>query len=273
MKVLRLILLILSIVTIMYACYNKQEEISYIKGKLALKAYYPSGKLKEISFLNIDSLKDGISIQYYESGDTAVISRYFNGQKDSIETEFYESGELKSLRSWNKSLLWREYIIYHDGLKFIYYTELDGDTVEIEEPLTKIFSVYNHLNEVLYQREFDEAGKLIEEQGNAIVFVKIENTEAKVNEPFVIQYYLATPRWVEREFHIEKYNSIEELLLSEELPINERYNAAFYQTNFDKPGMYKLTGILKLRDMYFENVKIDTVSVEVLVTDKDGVDM
>jgi antitoxin component YwqK of YwqJK toxin-antitoxin module len=156
---------------LVYSCSKSRDEISYIDGKLVLKTFYTSGKLKEVSFLSLDSIRNGISVQYYENGDTAVISRYLKGLKDSVETEFYITGELKGLRSWFKNQLWNEYIEYYDGLKDVYFTEMDGDTVKVVEPLVKSYSVYSYTGDIKYQRKFDKKGILISESGNAILIV------------------------------------------------------------------------------------------------------
>lgn len=249
-------------------CDSLKKDKSDIRnegGKLVERIFYPNGELKEIHHLNFDTLREGISYLFYKNGDTASIVRYYKGFKDSIETKIYPSGFLESLSSWRKGRLFGESISYYDSLKDIYFTERDNDTVKVEEPLKKSYLVYGLDEQVIYSRKFDKSSKLIAENGKTVLLTKLEGNEIYMFDTLAIQYYLASPDWVTREFFINIYNSDGALISSKPQIIDEKHDAVFFETIFKNSGVYKIEAISKFSDDLFENIKLDTVNLELKV--------
>ncbi|MEM9299977.1 MAG: hypothetical protein AAGA64_16570 [Bacteroidota bacterium] len=69
-----------------------------------------------------------------------------------------------------------------------------------------------------------------------------------------------------REFYVCKYDSEGNLLSKELQEVNDEYNAVFYQTTFTTPGVYTFKGISKFIDELSENMKLDTVDLEIEVS-------
>lgn len=240
-------------------------------GSRLIKKVYSKDHLKEFGTLTLDSVKNGMSILFYPSGDTASIIKYKDGKKDSVETNLYKSGNLKSLRTWKTGHPWGEYIVYFDGLKEVYYTKVGDDTVRVEEPLKKEFNVYNHKGDISYQREYDKSGNLIKETGSGILFFRIEGVEFDKSDTVTIQYYLATPDWVTREFRVDVYDYEDNLVSSDPQKINDEYNAVFYSNKFERGGDYKIIGISNFIDDLTDKVKTDSVSIDIKIKESKKV--
>ncbi|MEM9299978.1 MAG: hypothetical protein AAGA64_16575 [Bacteroidota bacterium] len=170
-----------------------EREILIENRQLLEIEYYEDKQVKEKSFLSDDSIKNGLSKSYYKNGSLHKESFYTNGKLDSVQREFYESGKIKSARLWDFGQPTGEFITYYDGLLDVYFTEMDGDTMRVEEPLKKSYAVYNHLHKISYEWQYDKKGELISEEGEGILFIKTTSVELSLSDTLSIQYYLASP--------------------------------------------------------------------------------
>jgi len=267
-------IILFAVYIITFACKKHppiDEEIMMQNKQLILNKYHTNGKIKEKSYLNEDSVKEGLSVVYDDQGNILLELYYNNGKKDSIETEYYISGELKSHKLWNLGKLWGEYVTYYDGLKDIYFTEISNDTFRIEEPLRKSYSYYDQNERIAYQRTYDTLGNLIEQKGNGIIATRVFHPKIDQNDTLHIQYYVANPPWVSKDFFFEIFDETG-LIKTEKQEIDKKFSAVFYKNVFDKPGIYNIRGILTLKDELNENLKKDTINVKIIVgLDEDAI--
>lgn len=259
----------LSFIVIFYGCNSttKKTEVKIIEREGKLMEYiYINNNLKEQNALSPDSVKNGRSLKYYDNGEVKRESNYVNGILDGYEFEYFENGNIKSRKVWEKGILFGEHEEYFDGITEI-YREIneEGDTVDAKQPLVRLYSVHGLDGQIAYQREYDSAGKLLNETGSTILFTKLESFEITKQDTLDIQFYIASPDWVTREFYVEKYNTYGELLSIEQQEINENYNAAFYRTTFELSGKYQIKGISKFVDDLSDNIKTDTVTIDITV--------
>ena len=259
---------VIGILIVLVSCMHSAKDKYYKEGdELFEKRFFETGEVQIISRLNADSIKDGLTIHFNESGDTVQVTNYSNGKKDSVETKFYALGRIKSIQRWKNGIAFGDYVRYFDGLEDTYLTELDGDTVEVSEPLISSYDVYNHLGKLRYRREYNESGELIKESGNAILFNKLESTSISIGDTLNVQFYLASPKWVERTFWVNIYDSENIRIDSIEVNVDERLSIAFFNKIFLDAGNFTLEGISHFEDDLIDHIKTDTIRTDISVGD------
>lgn len=253
----------------MINCETKKDHLYQLNnGNFILESYYPSGKIKELTNLNADTIMDGLHFEFYLSGDTSKVTRYKSGKKDSIETEIYESGNLKSLRYYKNGIPWGEYIEYFDGLKDKYFIVKNNDTLIIQEPRKKIYSVYNFNSNIGYSLEYDKNGDVINSSGHSILFTKLEKYDFNVGDTLDVQFYLASPDGFQRNFYLNILSINNKMLETDTLSINKKYNAAFFNKILREPGTFNIQGISIFTYENSGMKNYDTTNFKIVVSKK-----
>ncbi len=222
-------------------------------------SYYPSGSIKETSEVNEHSVKEGLSIGFFENGDTARIATYKAGKLDSTEVLYYRSGGLNIRRSWRMGELFGEYREFYEDSESVYYTILDKDTVAIEGPVVSKYMFY-YGEGIKYYREYDRKGRLKEEGGSGIIaFNPLEKSnEFELNDTLKIQFLLASPNYAYREFEVITYHN-DSLISEENIKINNALSSAFLIKKLDRLGKYQFYVKCRIYGKMDSSVKVDTL--------------
>ena len=155
--------------------------------------------------------------------------------------------------------------MFYDGEKIEYFDVVEEDTFIVTESLWKQYSYYDLNEKLVFRREYDSTGFPTKESGISIGIVRTSKLKLELTDTFLLQCYMVRPDLSESEFSIDIYDEKLNLIYSEEQPLNKKHNAVFFSRSFDETGEYTIIGINKLINYQFEQTKIDSARIKILI--------
>ena len=111
--------------TTYYITGKKHSEKNYKFGRYngAVKYYYNIPDTEVVKSLDTydNQVREGLSEDYYESGQVSLNVNYSDDRKDGLATSYYESGKVRSLITYRYGLINGSMRVYIDGTSKYYY--------------------------------------------------------------------------------------------------------------------------------------------------------
>jgi antitoxin component YwqK of YwqJK toxin-antitoxin module len=148
------------------------------------KSFYSDGKVKVYTEIEYGQ-KNGVSIEYYESGILSRIVPYKKGSITGKEIQFYKNGILKGIRSFKNNIIDGLVIIFYENgfMKTKYYRKNNhfiGNVYEYyDNSFLKKYKFFSDNGELAYIREYNRNGRFIKEEGSAVVVSFLDKVKKK----------------------------------------------------------------------------------------------
>ncbi len=185
-------------------------------------------------------IMNGPEWEYYDNGQLKSECVYVNDVLNGPVKYYYPNGTIENEGTYLNNVIVNESKVYHNNetLKFYVVNDLEGNT--------------------RYHREYSETGKLVEEKGNGIGYVKynIDNKNLHVGDELVGKYFVATPPHTICAFKILGDSK-------SELPIVNNYAVSKYKCI--RSGTYEIVAILNIKDEIFNKIKNDTLKTQLII--------
>lgn len=216
------------------------EEVGYIAGKIYFSAEFKNGE------------KDGLFIQYFDSGSLKAVSHYKKGKKDGVEKYYYENGILESTQLWKNGYNFGSAYHYSKESKIINYDASDIKNADI-----------------IFYAEYDSTGKITQKFANvfsknlysksknssAEIILKNNNDYANIKDLFLT---VPTPPYLTSQIYISiNKNRYQNL--------NVKRNTLVVANAFPTIGNYKISVLGKLLYKDGSIFHADTVNLEIKI--------
>ncbi|RDC62769.1 toxin-antitoxin system YwqK family antitoxin [Adhaeribacter pallidiroseus] len=133
----------------------------------------------------VNGMKNGEVYTFDEKGRLHAISTYVNDTKQGIQSEYYPSRIKKSEAYYLKGKKFAEYIAFYDGFQDSTALLRDGKWWITAYPTKiKVFKFYDLREKVMYFREYDINGNLLQQKGRLFQATFKKTIIAKQNKAF-----------------------------------------------------------------------------------------
>lgn len=186
---------------------------------------YSNGNIKwEASYIG-DTLLNGESKEYYETGELKSVGNYKNNKKEGIETEYWETGVIKTKSFYKNNLLIDIQTLYYPvGNILAKYHWNDGNKVGSSSTFyangdVREYSYYSLNGKLIYRIKYDLFRKIESEEGDLTPVINFNNDQFNINDTFKSEIYLITPPNFQFELYTGYLGSSHEFINEEKLEI------------------------------------------------------
>ena len=262
-KQLKLYFSIAIVIILAFGCNNKKK----------ITTYFKSGKVKQIWFIDKDSIIDGLVQEFYESGVLRKEYYYEKGKLNGRSVDYYENSKVQTLCFLKNGLLDSVALDYDlDGnLKSkseFCSGRVEGNTYQYDKKgrIWRYGYIFPTNDSVSFVETYDTTGKTIKWFGPCIDWAVIGKKNMFVNDSVTI--LIAIPKPI--NFTISSQISFEPEGTEDiwKPAIDSSHQTTKVKYGLDKVGTYKLKFKIKLSGASNEEM-IDSSGHKIYVTKRE----
>lgn len=189
----------------------------------------------------------GVSKEYFPNGKLKVEETFVGNLKNGYSKSYYETGELETkinFKSGNKQ--GEGWYYYKDGKVESYLFFWEG--------------------KLLFKRYYDEAQNFVKDEGDGIIYSKINKINFSVKDTLIDSLTVANPENSKVEFFLTEVDSNDSLFNLTPIPFASK-NIVVHKAKLQQSGLFKCGYSLKITDInsgkearYFYGLKIPIAS-------------
>jgi hypothetical protein len=162
------------LLTLLLSCDEKRNEFIRKENSLIKKEYYKNGQINKITKYSLDTMKNGSTMEFYQTGQIKRQSFYVNGELNSEDSLFHKSGLLSIYQYWTNGKLIGNAYHYYDAARPMVVGQ-NGDTSIMLIPKIKKFISYNQPGVSAFETDYNIDETVISYEGHGILSVYESN--------------------------------------------------------------------------------------------------
>lgn len=281
----KLIFLLLAFAIIYFLSFSFSKQIDSDRidfnridsNKFEIGLYRKNGKPDLIRTINKDTILNGLTSYFYPSGTKRLDVNYRNGIKHGKTTSYFKNGEVKYSGRYTDGKpdsIWNWYSTNDSRSKHITLSEsyMDGKLFGGQEEYyadskLKLYKFYSSGGYLGFLKRDSFINKL--EQRGSLFYAMINKYNLSTEEKYEMNLFVGVPSNFKSEVFLtiglKNKNFIETLAISNKK--RSRNSDFFFHEKKFRNGSYTLSYIINIYDDLCESIYLDTLKIEIQVSD------
>lgn len=213
------------------------------------KKFHSNGKL--LSVVTLDSLgrKNGIEVEYFESGDTSVYRNWLNGKRNGKSAVYFQNGNVEQINHFKNGVRCCEALFYD------------------EKGFLKEIQYLNNKGNVIDYKKFNEKGIQIRDPNSSLALAVPKKDTIELGEYYEAEIRLGNKRWDSIRVVLGAWEG-HQTLIAPNLPAIDSVTS-FLRVEATGEGPNTIDGtIIEVNRAHPDSLMIHTFSIYFFVTNK-----
>lgn len=213
------------------------------------KRFHPNGKL--LSVVTLDNLgrKNGIEVEYFESGDTSVYRNWLNGKRNGKSAVYFRNGKVEQVNHFKNGVRCCEALFYDEKgfLKEIQYLNSTGNVIDY--------------------KKFNAKGMQIRDPNSSFALAVPKKDTIELGEYYEAEIRLGNKRWDSIRVVLGAWDG-HRTLVAPSLPSIDSVTSLL-RVKANQEGTNSIDGtIIEVSKVYPDSAVIHTFSIFFFVTNR-----